>query len=579
MENFAETLNSSIRNSFSNHNQTVVDDKFLSVFSALNYGSDYTIRNLIGLQKFLKSVGIEKSIEELQSDLTKDFNDDQVTVKNVKNNLNIDLKTPFVENQMKTLLRLPTLIEKSPNKLKILVDFSSPNIAKDMHVGHLRSTIIGDSICKLFEMQGHEVLRINHIGDYGLQFGMIIEHLLDKHPNYNELGLTISDLQNFYAESKKRFDTDETFMKNSYKRVVELQSGNEDIISAWNFIKHISRLSYNDIYDRLNIHLVEVGESYYQDQIPSLIAELTEKGLLEEDNGRQIIRVPGYDLPLTVVKSDGGYTYDTTDLAAIKYRLTVLNVDRIYYVIDNGQSLHLELLFKAAQMAGWLKTNQNVKHVGFGLVLGNDKKKFKSRDGNTVKLINLLEESLIKAEKVLDDHRKDHDGEDKTNIIRSVAYGSIKYADLSTMRSNDYIFSFDKMLSLKGNTGAYQLYEYVRICSILRNASKYMDEASQSIDFLQLEEKEEIMLCKLILQFPEIIAKISNDLMFHTLCSYLYDLTNAFSQFHIKCRCLNYNEKKELIGANMSRLLICLTTKMIMGQCFEILGLDKLEKM
>lgn len=294
---------------------------------------------------------------------------------------------------------------------------------------------------------------------------------------------------------------------------------------------------------------------------------------------RQIIQIEGYTVPLTIIKSDGGYTYDTTDLAAIRYRLVKLNVDKIYYVVDNGQSLHFDLIFAAAKKAGWLKTNQEVRHIGFGVVLGQDKKKFKSREGNTIKLIDLLDESLIQAKKTLKEHRSDQNGNNTEAIIKSVAYSCIKYADLSNLRTNDYCFSFDKMLSFKGNTGCYQLYEYVRICSILRNAGQHVESSILQIEQLELIEKEELFICRMLLQFPEIIDQASNDLMFHSICSYLYELTNAFSQFHMKCRCLYYNENKELISVNHNRILICLATQLIIGQCFNILGINQLEKM
>lgn len=556
-----------------------IADKFFNVIYVGNHGVDYSMRSLIGFQKYLKAINIDVTCEKLFDDLTHTLNINHYKSTLNGNYIDINFKPTYMCDLMQSAFN-DNITSLTNNKQKILVDFSSPNIAKDMHVGHLRSTIIGDSTCKLYEFQGHEVHRINHIGDFGLQFGMIIEHLLEKYHDYSNCNLSIADLQKFYAESKKRFDTDEIFKSNAYQKVIQLQSGDTNIASAWNFIKDISRQAYNEIYDRLNINLIECGESFYQDKIPSLIDELETNGMLITENGRKIINVPNYELPLTVIKSDGGFTYDTTDLAAIRYRLVNLNMDKIIYVVDNGQGLHFELIFKVAELMGWKKNNQELRHVGFGLVTGPDGKKFKSRSGDTVKLIDLLDESLIEARKVFEKQRTDFGDDEKQLIIKNVAYGSIKYADLASIRTNDYKFSFDKMLSLKGNTGAYQLYEYVRICAILRNAGDYVNKIdTETFKTFNISQNEEFNVCKLILRFPEIIERISDELMFHTLCSYLYELTNVFSVFHKKCRCLQFNENKEIVSADYNRLLICIATKKILENCFCILGINKLERM
>jgi len=589
MNNTRSFINIQIKKAFNIHYPTTkVDDKFFNVIYVGNHGIDYSMKSLIGLQKYLQTVGIAISCQELFDKLTSDLDSSKFDVFFDRNCININLKTNYVCELIKRTF-IGNVIEQTQNKKKILVDFSSPNIAKDMHVGHLRSTIIGDSICKLFEAQGHDVHRINHIGDFGLQFGMIIQHLLEKYPDYQKCNFSIGELQTFYAESKKRFDNDEAFNKAAYNKVVLLQSGDPDIVAAWNFIKDISRISYNEIYARLNVNLTEVGESFYQQHIPVVVAELKAKGLIIEDDGRQIIKVDGYEVPLTVVKSDGGFTYDTTDLAAIKFRLVNCNYDKAIYVVDNGQALHFELIFEVARMAGWIKEHQEVKHVGFGVVLGPDGKKFKSRMGDTVKLSELLDESLVEAKEILDkkstekseksDNKVEFTASEKEEIIKNVAYGSIKYADLASTRTNDYKFSFDKMLSFNGNTCSFQLYEFVRLSSILRNAGVYGTQALEHINEFNISEKEEIHVCKVMLAFPEVIEKMSDDLMFHTLCSYLYELANAVSSFHVNCRCLNFNEHKVLTSINYNRLLICIAAKYILEQCFNILGINKLEKM
>ena len=558
-------------------------DEGVNLLSVLYFGRnniDYVMKSLTGLKKILENHNIMDSDEEIYTKLTKYIDKEYFHIFMERNSININLKPNYIIESIKQVFDNKEIMKKlSKFKRNILVDFSSPNIAKDMHVGHLRSTIIGDSICKLYELQGHNVYRVNHIGDFGLQFGMIIEHLLEKYPDYTNCNLTIENLQQFYAESKKRFDLDEEFKKNAYHKVVLLQSGDKKIVDAWNFIKHISRQAYNQIYERLDVKLDEVGESFYQDKIPALINELMLKNILQDDAGRKIIKVPGHDLPLTVIKSDGGFTYDTTDLAAIRYRLVDLHVDDVIYVVDNGQEEHFKLIFKVAEMMQWLKPEQSVKHVGFGLVLGDDKKKFKSRSGDTVKLVQLLDEGLVKAKEMLEAKRGSGNDLDKNKIIQNVAYGCIKYADLSSIRTNNYVFSFNKMLSLKGNTGAYQLYEYVRICAIFRNTNVIFDDLMKYLPDINLNEKEEMVLCKTILIFPEIIETLNNNLMFHILCSYLYDLTNTFSVFHTKCRCLEFDKDKNLIDINYDRLLLCMATKIIIEHCFEILGIKKLERM
>ncbi len=569
----------------------MLDTDLLNIYFVNKNNVDYSMQ-LIKLQKYLEANNVTLTCRELFDVLITNLKTECYITKFDRNSLNVNISPNYICKLMQPYSN-NNIIKLNENKHNILVDFSSPNIAKDMHVGHLRSTIIGDSICKLYELQGNNVNRINHIGDFGLQFGMIIQHLLEKYPDYNNYNLSISDLQQFYAESKKRFDTDSVFKQNAYQKVVQLQSNDVEVVEAWNFIKEISRRSYNDIYEKLDIKLFECGESFYQSQIPSLIKELEFKNLLVEEDGRKIIRVKNYDLPLTVVKTDSGYTYDTTDLAAVRYRLVELNMDKVIYVVDEGQTLHFELIFKIAEMAGWKRADQELKHVGFGLVCGSDGKKFASRSGDTIKLKDLLSESIIKSGEAFDNIKKlkeealtynhkpipenNMPEDEKQNIIKTVAYSSIKYADLSTIRTNNYQFSFEKMLSLKGNTGVYQLYEYVRICAIVRNAKHHIN----NIDYntFVINEKEEINVCKQLLLFPEIIESINDNLMFHHLCVYLYALTGIFSVFHKKCRCLYFNKDNELIDVDKNRLLICVITKSVMEKCFHILGINTLEKM
>lgn len=571
MLNVKRYINDQIQKSY-NH-KIEFDTKLLQAIYVGNHGIDYCVKTLIPLGKLLN-----KTPKELYDILIINLSEFDTFFD--RNNLNINLKPEFIMKYLQ--INNKNII----NHKRILCDYSSPNIAKDMHVGHLRSTIIGDSISKLLEYQGYHIIRINHIGDFGTQFGMIIEHLLEKYPNYKDYNLDITDLQKFYAESKKRFDNDTEFSEKAYNQVVKIQNGDKQVVDAWNFIKDISRKSYQDIYDRLNIkNLIECGESFYQPFISDMINELEERGILLLEEGRKIIRVPGFnDIVLTIVKSDGAYTYDTTDLAALKYRLVNLNMDKIIYVTDNSQSVHFEMCFYVANFMDWKRDDQELHHVGFGLVLGQDGKKLKSRAGDTVKLSELLDESVIEAKKIKDALQKERDelgyinivmsDEEEQEIIKNIAYSSLKYADLSTMRTNNYTFSYKKMLNLKGNSGSYLLYEYTRIVSILKKAGININPNN-----IIITEKEEINVCKQILLFQEIIESVAEDLMLHRLCGYLYNLTNAFSVFHTKCRCLHYNEVNELVSIDENRIGICLITKKILEICFDILGIVPVRKM
>lgn len=529
------------------HPTLSINEQFFNVSYMGSHGIDYRFGGFIMLSKMLNQKEIKVSVEELGNYFIAKLRSENFKISIVRNYINFNVQNCLLENMINQILQSEKVIQATEVKKRIIIDFSSPNIAKDMHVGHLRSTIIGDTICRLLEAQDHDVSRINHIGDFGLQFGMLIQHMYDTEVSL-ESNITVSELQTFYAQSKKRFDADAKFKEQSYQRAVELQHGNEKVVKAWEFIKEVSRKAYSAIYKRLNINLDEVGESFYQPMIPSLIEELNEKGLLEDNEGRKIVRVPKIKEPLTVVKSNGGYTYDTTDLVALRYRLIDMKSDAIYYVIDSGQSLHFKLLFEVARLAGWLK-DQDVKHIKFGLVLREDGKKFKSRDGNTVKLVDLLDQSVIKCQNILDERKSDLTIEEKNKVVKNLAYGAVKYADLSGTRTNNYYFSYDKMLSLTGNTALYLLYSYVRIAGIIRNAETFKVCVSE----FKISSEYETILCKHILRFPEIIEIINEDMMFHKLCKYMFDLSKVFSRFFTNCRCLAYSEEK-IIGVNYSRL-------------------------
>ena len=454
---------------------------------------------------------------------------------------------------------------------KILVDFSSPNIAKDMHVGHLRSTIIGDCLARLFEYQGHDVSRINHIGDFGTQFGMLLEYMA----RTDDVDLSLESLQTYYQAAKLMFKEDPEFKTASLAQVARLQAGDEEALAVWREICTISESGYRGIYERLGIELEDVGESFYREMIPEMLAEFDDH-LETDDKGRLIAMIPGFKIPLILLKSDGAFTYDTTDLAALYYRLTTLKMDRIYYVVDMGQTTHFKLLFAFAKKVGFL-TDQQVYHVPFGLVLGEDGTRIKTSRGDTPKLTDLLDEGVVKARKAIAAHggtnRTDPESEDFETLIRSVAYGAIKYADLQNRRVCDYKFSFNRMLQFEGDTAVYLMYAYARIFNILRNSGLPLPIEAE----IKPKQPDEIKLLKLILRFPEIVEKTANTMETHRLCNYLYDLARQFHSFFTRCRCLYY-DNGTLVDCDMSRLSICQKTIELMGTLFDLIGVDRINQ-
>lgn len=480
-----------------------------------------------------------------------------------------------------------------PGGGKVIVDYSSPNIAKEMHVGHLRSTIIGDCVARLLEYVNYEVLRLNHVGDWGTQFGMLLALLFERFgEDYVKFTNEISNLQTFYKDAKKRFDEDEEFKKRSYETVVMLQAKDKKAIEAWKHICDISRREFNQIYERLGIeNLIERGESFYHDHMKKVVEDLEKRDLLVNDEGRKILwgsdKPKKNEIPLTIVKSDGGFTYDTSDLSAVKQRVEEEKGTRILYVADNGQSVHFQTIFAAARRVGYAPSNVRLEHVGFGLVLGEDKKKFKTRSGDTVKLADLLNEGLQRSmAKLVEKNRQEELSQFEIEAARdAVAYGCIKYADLSRDRSKDYVFSFDQMLEDKGNTAVYLLYSLTRIRSIKRKADlgsieeilKRREGKMGNVP-LQLTHEREIKLAKYILKFPDIILQCIEDLLFHLLCNYLYELSGIFTDFYEACYCIE-RSGDEIIEIHLDRILLCEATALIMDKGLTLLGLKTLNRM
>lgn len=492
--------------------------------------------------------------------------------------INVTLSADYLESSLSSLLNDPRLgIHLSSPKKRIIIDFSSPNTAKELHVGHLRSSIIGDAIARLFEFLGHDVLRLNHIGDWGTPFGMLIHFLKTHHPKVisGEEKTDLSHLAGWYKEARKEFDESEAFKKESQKQVVLLQAKDPSAIQAWKKICDISRQGYQEIYDLLNIQITERGESYYHDLLPKIVSLFKEKKLSQISDHAECVFLDqfkskeGNPLPLIIKKSDGGYTYATTDLAALKQRLEVEKANRIIYVVDNGQSLHLEMVFEAAKKAGYYDPEKaQVNHVPFGLVLGSDGKKFKTRSGDSEKLIDLLKKAVSKAASILKERGDQlHDPKKAATVL---GINAIKYADLSSLRTKDYIFSYDKMLQFEGNTAAFLLYAYVRICSIQEKAN--FDLKKLQNKSLSLKDPNEIALALHVLQLREVLESFAQTLYPNRLSDYLYQLADKFHAFFRDCQVIGSESET-------SRLILCELVKKAFLIGFEILGLKTVERM
>ena len=469
---------------------------------------------------------------------------------------------------------------------RVIVDFSSPNIAKEMHVGHLRSTIIGDSLSRVLEFCGYKVSRINHVGDWGTQFGMLITHLKEVVPEalHKQNVVEISDLVNFYRQAKKRFDEDKSFQNKSRNEVVNLQAGDPDSLAAWKLLCNQSRKEFQKIYDRLDIDLTERGESFYNKYLVDIINDLKNKNLLITDQGAQCIFLDGLvgkdgkPQPIIIQKSDGGFNYATTDLAAIRYRLNKPpqgdGACRLIYVTDAGQASHFFGVFQIAKLAQWIPRDCQVEHVPFGLVQGEDGKKLKTRSGETIRLVDLLDEAIQRAKEDLKDRLKIESRSENESFINrvstTVGIAAIKYADLSQNRVSNYQFSFDKMLSLQGNTAPYLLYALVRIAGISRKGGD-LNVSSQNILF---NEPQEWTLIRKLLQLDCVIVEVEKELLPNRLCGYLFELSQVFNRFYDQIPILKASEPSKT-----SRLALCSITADTLKLGMNLLGIPTLERM
>lgn len=490
--------------------------------------------------------------------------------------ITVKLSAAWVQAELTSVLELPGggFMYRDARPRRVAIDFSSPNIAKEMHVGHMRSTILGETIARVLEETGHFVMRINHVGDWGTQFGMLIEYIKLEYPDFLTNRPEIADLEGFYKAAKRRFDSDPEFKLRAQQRVVALQSGEDFARTAWKILCDISRQSFEEIYKRLDIGIEERGESFYNEMIPEVVSKLADKGLVKESDGAKCVFTSVDEVPLMAVKSDGGFGYDSTDLAAVYHRIIDLHADWLMYLTDLGQENHFLKIFDAAKMAGWhVDGKTRLDHVGFGMVLGEDGKRFRTRSSETVKLKDLLDEARNRAETELRNRNGNSSmSEDQIQAAAEIiGIGAVRYYDMRNSRTTNYVFSYDKMLDPKGNTAVYLLYAYARICSILRQSKVQVDELNAAKD-LEICHPTERSLALELLKFPDMIESIIQDLFPHKLTDYMWELSNKFTAFYMECRVVDAPEMR-------SRLVLCLATKTALAKCFYFLGIKPLDQM
>lgn len=496
--------------------------------------------------------------------------------------INIHLSSEFLARQLKNILAGDKLGVDLPAKQKVVVDYSAPNLAKEMHVGHLRSTIIGDAVVRGLEFLGHDVVRQNHMGDWGTQFGMLLAHFSDK-LNSNEVAETaLSDLEDFYREAKVRFDSEEGFADRARAQVVKLQSEDAECMQLWQQFINISIAHSEEVYAKLGVTLARkdvMGESAYNDQLADIIAKLQEQNLAVEDQGAQIVFIEeladkeGKPAPYIVQKSGGGYLYSTTDLAAMRYRSFDLQADRNLIFTDARQALHFKQTEIVGRKAGFSRPETSYEHCPFGMMLGQDGKPFKTRTGGTIKLAALLDEAIERAEKLVAARDSELSDDEKRAVAEKIGIGAVKYADLSKNRTTDYIFNWDSMLSFEGNTAPYLQYAYTRVISIFRKAG--IDKQTINAD-VALDADQEIALALKLTQFIEALEQVLAEATPHVLCTYLYELASLFMTFYEACPILK-DEVPE--ATKMSRLVLASATAKTLSVAMDLLGIDTLDRM
>ena len=498
--------------------------------------------------------------------------------------INLTLSDGWIAERLTAHSGDPRLgVAEAEEPLTVVVDYSHPNVAKEMHVGHLRTTVIGDALCRLLDFTGQRVIRENHIGDWGTPFGMLIEHLLDIGEEEAAHELSVGDLDTFYRQARAQFDASPEFQERARRRVVLLQSGDPETLRLWRLLVDQSLAYFQTVYDRLGVLLTPgdvVGESFYNDLLPVVVKELADKGLLVESEGALCVFPEGFTgrdsapHPLIVQKSDGGFGYAATDLAALRDRFGRLHADLALYVVGAPQAQHLAMCFAVAAAAGWLPSPERAVHVPFGNMLGADRKMFKTRAGGTVKLVDLLDEAVARAADAVAG-RSELDPDERAAVARMVGIGALKYADLSTDRIRDYVFDYDRMLSFDGNTAPYLQYARVRCLSIFRRAgleaSSYL-EGTQPVSVAEPAERE---LAVKLLGFSTAVEETLETWSPHKLCAYLFELAGVYTSFFESCPVLKAPSEE----LRDSRLVLCALTAATLGLGLSVLGIEAPERM
>ncbi|ELP2193947.1 arginine--tRNA ligase [Salmonella enterica subsp. enterica serovar Champaign] len=495
--------------------------------------------------------------------------------------INIFLEPAFLAEQVQQALASERLGVSQPTRQTIVVDYSAPNVAKEMHVGHLRSTIIGDAAVRTLEFLGHHVIRANHVGDWGTQFGMLIAWL-EKQQQENAGDMALADLEGFYRDAKKHYDEDEAFAERARNYVVKLQSGDTYFREMWRKLVDITMTQNQITYDRLNVTLTRddvMGESLYNPMLPGIVADLKAKGLAVESEGATVVFLDefknkeGDPMGVIIQKKDGGYLYTTTDIACAKYRYETLHADRVLYYIDSRQHQHLMQAWTIVRKAGYVPDSVPLEHHMFGMMLGKDGKPFKTRAGGTVKLADLLDEALERARRLVAEKNPDMSADELEKLANAVGIGAVKYADLSKNRTTDYIFDWDNMLAFEGNTAPYMQYAYTRVLSVFRKAD--IDEQALASAPVIISEDREAQLAARLLQFEETLTVVAREGTPHVMCAYLYDVAGLFSGFYEHCPILS----AENDAVRNSRLKLAQLTAKTLKLGLDTLGIETVERM
>lgn len=495
--------------------------------------------------------------------------------------INIFLEPAFLASHVDAALKSDRLGVTQPEPQTVVIDYSAPNVAKEMHVGHLRSTIIGDAAVRTLEFLGHKVIRANHVGDWGTQFGMLIAYL-EKQQQENAGEMALADLEGFYREAKKHYDEDEAFAERARSYVVKLQGGDPYFLEMWRKLVDITMSQNQLTYNRLNVTLTRddvMGESLYNPMLPGIVADLKAKHLAVESEGATVVFLDEYKnkegepMGVIIQKKDGGYLYTTTDIACAKYRYETLHADRVLYYIDSRQHQHLMQAWTIVRKAGYVPDCVPLEHHMFGMMLGKDGKPFKTREGGTVKLSDLLDEALERARRLVAEKNPDMPAEELEKLANAVGIGAVKYADLSKNRTTDYIFDWDNMLAFEGNTAPYMQYAYTRVLSVFRKAN--IDESVLANATVTITEDREAQLAARLLQFEETLSVVARDGTPHVMCAYLYDLAGLFSGFYEHCPILSAENE----SVRNSRLKLAQLTAKTLKLGLDTLGIETVERM